>query len=299
MKTQRLGNGAISANGNKLNSLFVPLDVLPAGGVERPFLYCTKSHRINGGIALPFVNLGVAVGKGKPGGAVVISGGNITPLVFVRIGDKEGVVDNVRMLVQRQVGHARLRHVRRFEKLTIIRTKPADAAAVSFVSAVRETKESVHRNASKPLFPAFRSLRRAEEMIGGAFVDAHGAVGVGAQNTVLYPSNVGDALIGYRVAGAPAHEIVDPVVKPSRSDGVSGSGNGEVVGASFVVVASVKYPAEDELFVVADAADGFGFFFGLAEGRQQHAGQNGDDGNDDEKFDERKTGPACGLRLAA
>ena len=291
-------NGAILANGNKLNSLFVPFYILSAGCIEWSYVEVAEGNWIDGRVALPFVNLGVAIGKGKPGGAVVISGRNVTPLVGVRIGDKEGVIDSVRMLVQRQVSHAWLRHVRRFEELTIVRTKPADAAAISFVSAVRETKESVHRNASEPLLPALRFLSRAEEVIGGAFVDADGAVGVGSQNTVLYPSNVSDASSAQGVVGCPSHEIVDPVVKPSRSDGEFGSGNGEVVGASFVVVAGVKYPAEYELFVVADAADGFGFFFGLAEGGQQHAGQDGDDGNDDEKFDERKTGPACGLRFA-
>lgn len=299
MRKRQLKTRASLANGNELNSLFVPFYILSPGCIEWFYVEVAEGNWIDGRVALPFVNLGVAVGKGKPSGAVVISGGNVFPLVGVRIGDKEGVVDSVRMLVQREVGHARLRHVRRFEELAIVRAKPADAAAVSFVSAVRETKKGVHRNAAEPLLPALRPLRRAEEAIGGAFVDADGAVRVRTQNAVLHPSDVGNASRAHCVVGLPSHEIVDPVVKPSRSDGVFGSGNGKVVGASFVVVAGVKYPAEDELFVVADAADGFGFFFGLAEGRQQHAGQNSDDGNDNEKFDERKTGPACGLRLAA
>ena len=271
MRNPRLENEASLANGNELNPLFVPLDVLPAGGVKWPFpnlAEIAKVNRINGGIALPFVNLGVAVDKGKPGGAVVIRGGNVAPLIGVWVGDKEGVVDNVRVLIQREVGHARLRHVRRFEELAIVRAKPADAAAVSLGSAVGKSEEGVHRNAAETLFPALRPLRRAEEVIGGTFVDADGAVGVGSQNAVLYPSNVGDASSAQRIVGRPSHEIVDPVVKPAGSDGVFGSGDGEVVGASFVVVAGVKRPAKDELFVVVDATNGFGLFFGLAEGRQ-------------------------------
>ena len=144
MRKQRLGNRASLANGNKLNSLFVPFYILSAGCIEWSYVEVAEGNWIDGRVALPFVNFGVAVGKGKPGGAVVISGRNVSPLVGVWVGDKEGVVDSVRMLVQREVGHARLRHVRRFEELAIVRTKPADAAAVSFVSAVREAKESVH-----------------------------------------------------------------------------------------------------------------------------------------------------------
>lgn len=301
MRKRQLETRASLANGNELNPLFVPFYVLPASGVERLFSHWSKSNRIDGGIALPFMNFGVTIGKGKPGGAVVISGGNVAPLIGVRISDKEGIVDNVRVLVQREVGHARLRHVRRSDELAIAPVKGPTGASGRIVIGViiGSSEKGVHRNASEPLFPALRSLRRAEEVIGGAFVDADRAVGVGGQNTILYPSDVGDASSRQRVVGRPSHEVVDPVVELSGGNGFCGSGNGEVVGASFVVVAGVKYPAEDELFVVADASDGFGLFFGLAKSRQQHASQNGDNGYDDEKFDERKTGAACGLRLAA
>ena len=83
MRKRRLETSASLANGNELNSLFVPFYVLPASGVERLFSHWSKSNRIDGGIALPFVNFGVAVGKGKPGGAVVISGRNVAPLIGV------------------------------------------------------------------------------------------------------------------------------------------------------------------------------------------------------------------------
>jgi hypothetical protein len=39
---------------------------------------------------------------------------------------------------------------------------------------------------------------------------------------------------------------------------------------------------------VADACDGFGFAFGPGKGREEHACQNADDGEDHQEFDECK-----------
>jgi len=40
---------------------------------------------------------------------------------------------------------------------------------------------------------------------------------------------------------------------------------------------------------VAHALDSLGFGFRFGQGRQQHAGKYGDDGNDHQQLDERKT----------
>ena len=44
--------------------------------------------------------------------------------------------------------------------------------------------------------------------------------------------------------------------------------------------------------LVADAPGLEGFGFGAAQGRQKQGGKNGDNGNDDQKFDQRKGGRA-------
>jgi hypothetical protein len=60
-------------------------------------------------------------------------------------------------------------------------------------------------------------------------------------------------------------------------------------GKAAVVIVSVKNEGEAHLLEVAQTFDGRGFFFGARERGQKHAGQNGDDRNDDEKFDQSKS----------
>ena len=47
------------------------------------------------------------------------------------------------------------------------------------------------------------------------------------------------------------------------------------------VVAKVHVAGEHELFGVVHAEDAFGFFFGFAQRGQKHAGEDGNDGDDD------------------
>ncbi len=58
--------------------------------------------------------------------------------------------------------------------------------------------------------------------------------------------------------------------------------SGEIV---FVVV-GVKVHVEADLAEVVEAVDALAFFFGFGEGGQEHAGQNGDDGDYHQQFDE-------------
>ena len=67
-----------------------------------------------------------------------------------------------------------------------------------------------------------------------------------------------------------------------------------------LVVVGVHHPGENELFLIGEAVDTLAFLARFAQGRQEHGGQNGDDGDDDEQFDEgerRITGPVARLTI--
>ena len=53
-----------------------------------------------------------------------------------------------------------------------------------------------------------------------------------------------------------------------------------------IIVVSVHVPGQLQLAEVVDAIDGLRAGFAPAQYRQQQAGENGDDGNDDEQFNE-------------
>lgn len=56
-----------------------------------------------------------------------------------------------------------------------------------------------------------------------------------------------------------------------------------------VVVVGVDVDKLAALFEVVDAADAPRFLAGFAQCGQEHGGKNGDDGNDDQQFDQGKT----------
>jgi len=55
------------------------------------------------------------------------------------------------------------------------------------------------------------------------------------------------------------------------------------------MIVRVKNRGERNLSQIGPARDASGLRLGPAQGRKQQAGQNCDDGNDDEQFDERKS----------
>ena len=63
-----------------------------------------------------------------------------------------------------------------------------------------------------------------------------------------------------------------------------------------LVVGGVHRIAQVLLFLVAHAAGGVGLDLRLGQGRQEHPGQDGDDGDDHQQLDERER-PARGFRL--
>ena len=97
---------------------------------------------------------------------------------------------------------------------------------------------------------------------------------------------------------APRHNVVTPVlVFENRIGGVAtlaGFGDAVVIDATVVVIAGVKLPGQAELLGVAHAENALSFSFCLGESGQEHAGENRDDGDDDEQLNERE---ACAPRL--
>ena len=156
------------------------------------------------------------------------------------------------------------------------------------------------------------------ELGGTAAIDITGAVGVAAGNqrgsgfhraanqkraiplriAVIHMSNqmgrcgevVGDTAIGG------VGVVPDRRRRTAGADAFSGCGGGHVaIGFQMIhplgglvfdksnrvaVVLLVHANAEDDLLQVVDATDGASLLAGLREGRQQHGGQNRDDGDD-------------------
>ena len=79
---------------------------------------------------------------------------------------------------------------------------------------------------------------------------------------------------------------LEPVAVPAG--GVVGVADGEA--HALVVVASVHVEGEAQLLGVGRAADGLGLFTGLGEGRQQHGGEDRDDGDDHQQLDQGEHG---------
>ena len=60
------------------------------------------------------------------------------------------------------------------------------------------------------------------------------------------------------------------------------------------MVAGIELKSHYELFHIAHALDALGFEFRPAQGGQQERRQDGDNGDDDQQFDQRKATPGVG-----
>src|ERR1051326_7791365 len=60
-------------------------------------------------------------------------------------------------------------------------------------------------------------------------------------------------------------------------------------GHSLVVIADEHLPANHDLPAVVHAMNALRFGFGFRKCWQQHTGQNGDDGDNDQEFDQRES----------
>ena len=86
--------------------------------------------------------------------------------------------------------------------------------------------------------------------------------------------------------------VIEGALHPEFLRRAAASGGLAIKGETVVVVVGIKLPGEGKLFFVADAFDESGLFLGGAEDRQKHRGENGNDGDDDEQFDEGKCASA-------
>ena len=271
-----------------MEALSVPFHVASSGFVEWFGGAVLELDGIDGGGAEPFADLGMAIGEGESARAVMIGSGPVLPMIGVMVSDEEGVVDRVRVFIKGQPSHGGFRNVGGLEELAVLTAEGPTGTACAVIAGivVGSAEERVHGHAAQPHGIAGRALLRADENIGGALINTDGAVGVFAKDTIADPEFVSDAAGSHGAVSRPSHDIIDPVVEPAGGDGFFGAGDGEVIGDSFVVVSGIEVPAEDELFVIAETHDALGLSLGLAQRRQEHTGQDGDDGNDYQQFDE-------------
>jgi hypothetical protein len=119
----------------------------------------------------------------------------------------------------------------------------------------------------------------------GALVDG---VGKGlAEQRRLFRVHVG---AGVDLGGA---HVGEDVVDPAGAG--DGAAEGGVAGIEAAVVIAVELEAKPQLAEVAEAFHRVGGGPGAVERGQEDADQQGDDADDDEQFDERKS-PVCLLR---
>ena len=95
------------------------------------------------------------------------------------------------------------------------------------------------------------------------------------------------------ITGGILVQIISPPVVLRRQCGLHfPAGGQDIVG-----LGGVKLHEEPDLFQVVQATDLLAFAFGLGQCWQQHSGQDGDDGNDDQQFNERERGGHPSLEL--
>jgi len=100
---------------------------------------------------------------------------------------------------------------------------------------------------------------------------------------------LGDILINVPVCGVvwvlPIKPAADPDVRIIGTIGRPAAGVQKLV----VIVIAIHAPGERELFVVGHALQSLGLEFAFIQRGQKECGQNGDDSNDNEKFDQSET----------
>ena len=115
--------------------------------------------------------------------------------------------------------------------------------------------------------------------VRGALVDIQSLTGETVEGAVGDDIDVGVAAIV---------EIADITLNPNRP--AFGLGGPVIQGShqAIPVIDGVKFPTEHDLLGIVHASDALSLGFGLAEGRKEHAGKDGDNSDDDEELDERE-----------
>jgi hypothetical protein len=94
----------------------------------------------------------------------------------------------------------------------------------------------------------------------------------------------------------PIHNIVNPISINSLAHPFVGLTLAEVIGELVVILIRVKEASQHELLLVVQAGDRLGFGLGLPKCGQEKTGQHGDNGNDNQEFNQGK-GTASRLPL--
>jgi hypothetical protein len=198
--------------------------------------------------------------------------GHVAPFVFVEVVDEEAVVDGVGMFVEENENVDGIFDVGAFFKLNL-------GGIEAVCEKARFADHRVHGDAA-----GARAIGGLGT-VAGAFID----FGVGGE--VSGEFRFGDIKsVGVVVGSSPVEDVVDPVGAVG-ADLVAAV----IVDVAVVMVVRILVPGKVELLDVVEAGDALRFGFGLAEGRQQHAGKNGDDRDNHEKFDQSE-GVAVGRR---
>ena len=209
------------------------------------------------------MGFGVAIGKREVSRIIMIGTRQVAPFVIVETVDKESVIDGVAVLVQKNKNGGGIVNIRRSKKLHVVRVEGVGQHA-------RITNHGIHGHA-----PNARSICR-RGLIRWTFVNSSRFAGKGAE------FGLGKIkVIGVIIAIAP----ILHVVCPGLSFGCRFRFALIVHQAIFIVI-SVQKPGDGQLFDIVQASDSLRLHFRLAQGRQQKRRQNGDDGDDDQKFDE-------------
>ncbi len=105
----------------------------------------------------------------------------------------------------------------------------------------------------------------------------------------------GGIVEGFVVIGGAAANGGAPPIGQFIVGAAAEEGDGE--GVSIIV--GVNLGEENDLAQIVQAGNFGGFAFGVGQGRQQHGGENGDDGNHHEQLNQRKSDETSRLRAGA
>ena len=205
----------------------------------------------------------MAISEGKGAAVAVNTGGNVLPDIGENGDSKIAVVNRDGAFMDKHHGG----NGRGTEDIRILLVG-RDLVVLHEVSLGPAAHLAVHRPTADP------GIR-----LGTHFERCIVRAAVNVQRSVILPE-------------APLHDVI-PVGGTGDTDHVpadpSFGAAKPVQGETIIVVILVKHPSQLHLLQVAEATRFSCLRLGLGQSRQKHAGQNGNNGNDDEEFDQRKS----------
>jgi hypothetical protein len=235
---------------------------------------------------VPFADFGMAISETESASAIVVDGGFIDPTGgFGGIGHERTVVDAELVFIDEDKGQ---RGAGLGEIGFLVEIFTSGGVGDREVPTVDGREPAIHGHAADMRKGGAKEIDAA--LIGGAFVNVD-VVDVRIDQAELNPFEAGVAggsdVIGAEVgsdvlaAGAPLG-----VGAAGLAGGVSEAGRLVVVVAigdkAVLIVPGIHFPSEGQLAFIGEALDALGFLFGPGQRGQQHGGQDGDDGDDDQ-----------------